>query len=71
MQNEDFTWSWCEHKLTKDGGAYACFRKTEKMVCSSFPPSKPPPTPPPMPPPMPKPPLRRASSCSRVSRSTW
>merc|ERR1719263_2685941 len=29
MQNEDFTWSWCEHKLTKDGGAYACFRKPE------------------------------------------
>merc|ERR1719235_2229628 len=51
MQNEDFTWSWCEHKLTKDGGAYACFRKPEKMVCSSFPPSKPPPSPPPMPPP--------------------
>ena len=55
MQNDDFTWSWCYHALTKDAGRYACFRKPEKMVCSSDPPSVPPPSPPPMPPPMPPP----------------
>jgi hypothetical protein len=51
MQNDDFTWSWCHHALTKDAGRYACFRKPEKMICSSDPPSVPPPSSPPSTPP--------------------
>jgi len=51
MQNDDSTWSWCQHALSKDAGRYACSRKPAKLICSEAP--SPPPTPPPPSPPLP------------------